>query len=42
MEDQRPLVVTGTDRSVGLIALADIARDEGTPLDTYHAWTARR
>jgi aerobic carbon-monoxide dehydrogenase large subunit len=37
-EDGR-FVVIGTDRSVGLLALADIARDEGTPLDTYHAWT---
>jgi carbon-monoxide dehydrogenase large subunit len=37
-EDGR-FLVTGTDRSVGLLALADIARDEGEPLDTYHAWT---
>jgi carbon-monoxide dehydrogenase large subunit len=32
-------VVTGTDRSIGLIDVAAIARDKGTPLDTYHAWT---
>jgi carbon-monoxide dehydrogenase large subunit len=37
-EDGR-FIVTGTDRSVALLAIADIARDEGTPLDTYHAWT---
>ena len=32
-------VVAGTDRSIGLLTLADIARDDGEPLDTYHAWT---
>jgi carbon-monoxide dehydrogenase large subunit len=32
-------VVSGTDRSVTLLAVAAIARDKGTPLDTYHAWT---
>ncbi|HEY3848903.1 MAG TPA: xanthine dehydrogenase family protein molybdopterin-binding subunit, partial [Acetobacteraceae bacterium] len=37
-EDGR-FIVAGTDKSVGLLTLADIARDEGTPLDTYHAWT---
>jgi carbon-monoxide dehydrogenase large subunit len=37
-EDGR-FVVTGTDRSVALLAVADIARDDGEPLDTYHAWT---
>jgi aerobic carbon-monoxide dehydrogenase large subunit len=37
-EDGR-FVVIGTDKSVGLLTLADIARDEDTPLDTYHAWT---
>ena len=37
-EDGR-FVVSGTDKSVGLLTLADIARDEDMPLDTYHAWT---
>ena len=37
-EDGR-FVVSGTDRSVALIDVAAIARDKGTPLDTYHAWT---
>jgi carbon-monoxide dehydrogenase large subunit len=32
-------VVTGTDRSVPLIDIAAIAREQGAPLDTYHAWT---
>ncbi len=32
-------VVAGTDRSVGLLELAPIARAAGTPLDTFHAWT---
>ncbi|HEV8680678.1 MAG TPA: xanthine dehydrogenase family protein molybdopterin-binding subunit [Stellaceae bacterium] len=32
-------VVTGTDRRIGLIEVARIARDAGTPLDTYYAWT---
>ena len=32
-------VVAGTDRSVALLDVAAIARDKGTPLDTYHAWT---
>src|SRR5437763_2079938 len=32
-------VVSGTDRSVALLDVAAIARDKGTPLDTYHAWT---
>ncbi|MGC1887986.1 MAG: xanthine dehydrogenase family protein molybdopterin-binding subunit, partial [Stellaceae bacterium] len=32
-------VVSGTDRSVSLLDVAAIARDKGTPLDTYHAWT---
>jgi aerobic carbon-monoxide dehydrogenase large subunit len=32
-------VVSGTDRSVALLDIAAIARDRGTPLDTYHAWT---
>jgi carbon-monoxide dehydrogenase large subunit len=32
-------VVSGTDRSVALLDVAAIARDQGAPLDTYHAWT---
>lgn len=31
--------VAGTDRSVGLLAVAGRARAAGTPLDTYHHWT---
>ena len=31
--------VIGTDRVIGLLAVADIARDAGTPLDTYYDWT---
>ncbi len=31
--------VLGTDRSIGLLELAPIAREAGTPLDTFHAWT---
>ncbi|MBV8937727.1 MAG: molybdopterin-dependent oxidoreductase [Alphaproteobacteria bacterium] len=37
-EDGR-FVVTGTDRSIGLADVAAVARNRGTPLDTYHAWT---
>ena len=32
-------VVSGTDRTIGLLDLAAIARDKGKPLDTYYAWT---
>jgi len=32
-------LVTGTDRRIALIDVARIARDAGTPLDTYYAWT---
>jgi carbon-monoxide dehydrogenase large subunit len=32
-------VVTGTDRHITLLEIARIARDAGTPLDTYYAWT---
>jgi carbon-monoxide dehydrogenase large subunit len=32
-------IVAGTDRSVPLLEIAATARDKGTPLDTYHAWT---
>ena len=32
-------VVAGTDRSVALLDVAALARDKGTPLDTYHTWT---
>jgi len=31
--------VAGTDRRIGLMAVAERARAAGTPLDTYHAWT---
>jgi aerobic carbon-monoxide dehydrogenase large subunit len=37
-EDGR-FVVSGTDRSVALLDVAAFARDKGTSLDTYHAWT---
>ncbi len=37
-EDGR-FVVSGTDRAVALLDVAAIARDKGTPLDTYHFWT---
>jgi aerobic carbon-monoxide dehydrogenase large subunit len=32
-------VVAGTDRSVALLDVAALARDKGSPLDTYYAWT---
>jgi aerobic carbon-monoxide dehydrogenase large subunit len=32
-------VVAGTDRSMALLDVAALARDQGTPLDTYYAWT---
>ena len=32
-------VVAGTDRHIALLDVARIARDAGTPLDTYYAWT---
>jgi aerobic carbon-monoxide dehydrogenase large subunit len=31
--------VAGTDRSIGLMRVAGLAREAGAPLDTYHAWT---
>ncbi len=31
--------VAGTDRRIALIEVAALARDAGTPLDTYYAWT---
>jgi aerobic carbon-monoxide dehydrogenase large subunit len=31
--------VSGTDRSISLLDVAVIARQKGSPLDTYHAWT---
>jgi len=31
--------VAGTNRSVALLEVAARAREDGTPLDTYHAWT---
>src|SRR5207237_6054169 len=33
------VVVRGTDRRIALLAVAKIAREAGTPLDTYYAWT---
>jgi carbon-monoxide dehydrogenase large subunit len=32
-------VVPGTDRGIGLPEVAAAARERGTPLDTYYAWT---
>jgi aerobic carbon-monoxide dehydrogenase large subunit len=32
-------VVAGTDRSLALLDVAALARDKGSPLDAYHAWT---
>jgi aerobic carbon-monoxide dehydrogenase large subunit len=32
-------VVAGTDRHIALFDVARLARDAGTPLDTYYAWT---
>jgi aerobic carbon-monoxide dehydrogenase large subunit len=37
--DDGRFVVTGTDRSVTLLAVAQEARRQDTPLDTFHAWT---
>jgi carbon-monoxide dehydrogenase large subunit len=37
--DDGRFAVTGTDRSISLLEIAARARDAGTPLDTYHAWT---
>ena len=31
--------VTGTNRSIGLLDVAALARESETPLDTYHYWT---
>ena len=31
--------VSGTDRSLALLDVAAVAREKGTPLGTYHAWT---
>lgn len=31
--------VAGTDRSIGLLDIASMARDAGAPLDTYNHWT---
>jgi carbon-monoxide dehydrogenase large subunit len=31
--------VVGTNRSISLLEIAARAREAGTPLDTYHAWT---
>jgi carbon-monoxide dehydrogenase large subunit len=32
-------VVSGTDRRIALLEVARLAREAGTPLDTYYAWT---
>jgi carbon-monoxide dehydrogenase large subunit len=37
--DDGNFVVSGTDRRIALLDVAAIARDAGTPLDTYHFWT---
>jgi carbon-monoxide dehydrogenase large subunit len=37
--DDGAFSVLGTDRRVGLLDVAAKARDDGTPLDTYHFWT---
>jgi carbon-monoxide dehydrogenase large subunit len=37
--DDGDFVVTGTDRRIGLLDVARIAREGGAPLDTYYAWT---
>ncbi|RAI54597.1 xanthine dehydrogenase family protein molybdopterin-binding subunit [Roseicella frigidaeris] len=31
--------LAGSNRSIGLLDLAGLAREAGTPLDTYHHWT---
>jgi len=31
--------VAGTDRAIGILDVAALGRDQGTPLDTFHAWT---
>jgi carbon-monoxide dehydrogenase large subunit len=36
-EDGR-FIVSGTDRTIGLIEVAALGRDKGKPLDTFHAW----
>ena len=36
-EDGR-FVVSGTDRAIGLIEVAALGRNQGRPLDTFHAW----
>jgi carbon-monoxide dehydrogenase large subunit len=36
-EDGR-FVVSGTDRSVGILEVAAVGREKGKPLDTYHFW----
>jgi carbon-monoxide dehydrogenase large subunit len=37
--DDGYFVVSGTNRSVALLAVAARAREIGTPLDTYYSWT---
>ena len=36
--EQGRFVVSGTDRTVGLLEVAALGRDKGKPLDTFHAW----
>ena len=36
-EDGR-FVVSGTDRTIGLLEVAALGRAKGTPLDTFHGW----
>ena len=31
--------VAGTDRAIGILDVAALGREQGTPLDTFHAWT---
>lgn len=31
-------VVSGTDRAIGILDVAALGRERGTPLDTFHAW----
>ena len=37
--DDGHFAVVGTNRSIALLDVAARAREAGTPLDTYHAWT---
>jgi len=37
--DDGAFKVAGTDRAIGILDVAALGRDQGTPLDTFHAWT---